>query len=397
MQPSSTPVEEPDPDSATRRPFDHRRLGLQVAAGTPCHPSRPDGNYWDAAGNFVMRPLRPTTPKVTRGFIHDFEPPPPPWKDAPKPRPYANMRAFVAKSMIDKPVYDYKPMPTGPMPQLTLEAPPTAPIPKLKRNPRYNYKTRLARPTLGPATEEAKPEPKPQPNTYSSQAAPATQPMATGLPTGPTPRFLRNPRYDYKPRAVRPRAGPKPKSESKPESMPTTVSAATPAIEPQPTSTPILPQPPVVPTPRPKPTARPTPRRDSASSRATMAPQRTSPSVLDPAQVMTSKTAPLPPKATMTAPPVTPRLRLTLLSHLEIPVHPHLWNPLPAPTKASPKGVIWSSLLLYVWPRHFPRVRSSPKSSVSYGLRWHVALLAKAIARAWDLITALDDLGVGLC
>lgn len=440
---NSSAATKPAPASATWGKYAHRRLRLQSAAGTPCNPNRPDGDYWGEDGYIVTRPLRPTTTTVQRGFIPDFEPPKPtPKGDAPKPRPYANMRVFVAKPMIDKPVYDSKPKsvtpadgPTTvrPIPQPIPEGLPTGSIPKFTRNPRYHYyHYRVALYRLGPEPDAAKPKYEHQPKSArnSAPAATATQqvgvlePMVdkpvyaspptldtpaagptsdgpkpplvpAGPPAGPTPRSERNPRYDYRPRAVRPKVGPKPKSGSKPKSVPTPASAVTPEpkLPPRPVSKPpTTPQPTLMPTPRTKPAARTTPRRVRASSSAMTAPQPTAPYVRRPANVLPSKPSTLV-ETVLNVPPVRFRPRLTLLSHLEPPVQPHLWNPLPAPTQESPKGAIWSPLLMYVWPRHFPRVRSSPKSSVSYGLRWHVALLAKAKARAWDLITALDDLG----
>jgi hypothetical protein len=51
--------------------------------------------------------------------------------------------------------------------------------------------------------------------------------------------------------------------------------------------------------------------------------------------------------------------------------------------------VLLSTIMQSTPPRFHPVLtgRSSPRSSVSYGLRWQIALHAKAMATAWDLIT----------
>ena len=281
------------------------------------------------------------------------------------------------------------------------------------RHPKQYQAQRV--PAFPPACPAADLLPPPPPPSPSSPAAPAAEQTGAPRPRSapmskvkPKSKSTPKPRPGRIPKSAPQLKAPKPptellpkstfqsKSRSKPKPAPTPVSRATPATELK---------------------IRPRNRRERAkatqkkrqerqrrlqpksipgqqSTKSAKKAPHQMPSVLGPAQSTPSPVVPLQPKAALTVPPVPYRPRLALLlSHLETPVHPHLWNPLPAPTQESPKGAIWSPLLMYVWPRHFPRVRSSPKSSVSYGLRWHVALLAKAKARAWDLITALDDLG----
>ena len=70
-----------------------------------------------------------------------------------------------------------------------------------------------------------------------------------------------------------------------------------------------------------------------------------------------------------------------------------LWNLPTATTPVSLSGIYWlttllSALIQYAMPKiHPPTHRSSPRSSTSYGLQWQIALHAKAMATAWDLIT----------
>jgi hypothetical protein len=49
--------------------------------------------------------------------------------------------------------------------------------------------------------------------------------------------------------------------------------------------------------------------------------------------------------------------------------------------------VLLSTIMQYEHPRIHHNYWSSPRSSVSYGLQWLLALHAKAMATAWDLIT----------
>jgi hypothetical protein len=71
----------------------------------------------------------------------------------------------------------------------------------------------------------------------------------------------------------------------------------------------------------------------------------------------------------------------------------HLWNLSPATPQVSLPSILGltalvSTLIQCVLPRiHLPTIRSGTWSLVSYGLQWLIALHAKAIASAWDLIT----------
>jgi hypothetical protein len=71
----------------------------------------------------------------------------------------------------------------------------------------------------------------------------------------------------------------------------------------------------------------------------------------------------------------------------------HLWNLTPATPQVSLPGIlgltiISSTLIQVVLPRiYLFIIRSGTWSLVSYGLQWLIALHAKAIALAWDLIT----------
>ena len=70
-----------------------------------------------------------------------------------------------------------------------------------------------------------------------------------------------------------------------------------------------------------------------------------------------------------------------------------LWNLPTATPQVSLPGILWplallSALSQYLWLKIQPSThRSSPRSTVSYGLRWQLALHAKAMATAWDLIS----------
>ena len=70
-----------------------------------------------------------------------------------------------------------------------------------------------------------------------------------------------------------------------------------------------------------------------------------------------------------------------------------LWNLPTATPQVSLPGILWPTALLsalsqYLWLKIQPSThRSSPRSTVSYGLRWQLALHAKAMATAWDLIS----------
>jgi len=72
---------------------------------------------------------------------------------------------------------------------------------------------------------------------------------------------------------------------------------------------------------------------------------------------------------------------------------PRLWIQTTATPQVSLPGllgmiVLLSTIMQYDQPRtHHTTRPSNPRSSVSYGLRWQIALLAKAIATAWDLVT----------
>jgi hypothetical protein len=67
-----------------------------------------------------------------------------------------------------------------------------------------------------------------------------------------------------------------------------------------------------------------------------------------------------------------------------------LWNLSTATPQVSPPCILGLTSLApiqYELPRIHPTTRSSTWSSVSYGLRWLIALHDKAIASAWDLVT----------
>jgi len=72
---------------------------------------------------------------------------------------------------------------------------------------------------------------------------------------------------------------------------------------------------------------------------------------------------------------------------------PRLWIQTTATPQVSLPGllgmiVLLSTIMQYEQPRMNHTTRPlNPRSSVSYGLRWRLALLAKAIATAWDLVT----------
>ena len=84
----------------------------------------------------------------------------------------------------------------------------------------------------------------------------------------------------------------------------------------------------------------------------------------------------------------SPVAKLTLLTP-----HRRLWKPTTATPQVSLPGilgmiVLLSTIMQHNHPRIYPSTyRSSPRSSVSSGLRWRLALHARAMATAWDLIT----------
>ena len=86
------------------------------------------------------------------------------------------------------------------------------------------------------------------------------------------------------------------------------------------------------------------------------------------------------------SPPLTPWL--TLQEFFQC-----LWNLPTATPQVSLPGILCptaplSALSQYLWLKIQPSTyRSSPRSTVSHGLRWQLALHAKAMATAWDLIS----------
>jgi hypothetical protein len=93
-----------------------------------------------------------------------------------------------------------------------------------------------------------------------------------------------------------------------------------------------------------------------------------------------------PPPAKQPTHPTTPWLTLPQFFQ-------HLWNLSPATPQVSLPSILGltalvSTLIQCVLPRIHPStIRSGIWSLVSYGLQWLIALHAKAIASAWDLIT----------
>jgi hypothetical protein len=93
-----------------------------------------------------------------------------------------------------------------------------------------------------------------------------------------------------------------------------------------------------------------------------------------------------PPPAKQSTLPTTPWLTLSEFFQ-------HLWNLSPATPQVSLPSILGltelvTTLTQCTWPRiRPPTIRSGTWSLVSYGLQWLIALHAKAIASAWDLIT----------
>jgi hypothetical protein len=107
-----------------------------------------------------------------------------------------------------------------------------------------------------------------------------------------------------------------------------------------------------------------------------------------------------PQQATLSTAPGQPQ-ETPILKQSPLPTSPwltlpeffqHLWNLSPATPQVSLPSILGITapppLNQCVLPRiHPPTIRSGTWSLVSYGLQWLIALHAKAIASAWDLIT----------